>query len=93
MSCLKSQSNSIMEDTHSEASFLKEFTIPTYILEPESKTVEVHDFPTCPVLVFINSRSGGQLGGDLIVTYRELLNKNQVIVIVSVTLMFLPLRD
>ncbi|XP_044502079.1 diacylglycerol kinase 5-like [Mangifera indica] len=67
-----------MEDTHSEASFLKEFTIPTYILEPESKTVEVHDFPTCPVLVFINSRSGGQLGGDLIVTYRELLNKNQV---------------
>ncbi|GFP89541.1 diacylglycerol kinase 5 [Phtheirospermum japonicum] len=32
-----------------------------------------------PVLVFINSKSGGQLGGDLLVTYRSLLNKKQVI--------------
>ncbi|KAJ0113372.1 hypothetical protein Patl1_02147 [Pistacia atlantica] len=78
MHCLKTQLSSIMEDPHSEASFLKEFIIPTYILAPELETIEVPDVPKCPVLVYINSRSGGQLGGDLLVTYRDLLNKNQV---------------
>ncbi|KAL9273746.1 Diacylglycerol kinase 5-like protein, partial [Drosera capensis] len=34
--------------------------------------------PNSPVVVFINSKSGGQLGGELLATYRSLLNKNQV---------------
>ncbi|KAJ4729912.1 diacylglycerol kinase [Melia azedarach] len=67
-----------MEETYLQSSFLKEFRIPNYILVPESEIVTVPDVPKCPVLVFINSRSGGQLGGDLLVTYRSLLNKNQV---------------
>ncbi|KAF8409375.1 hypothetical protein HHK36_005450 [Tetracentron sinense] len=58
--------------------FLKEFYIPNYILVPESKVETVSHIPTCPVIVFINSKSGGQLGGDLLITYRGLLNKNQV---------------
>ncbi|WOL16018.1 diacylglycerol kinase 5-like [Canna indica] len=57
---------------------LKDFYIPDYILVPESIRVNVPEEPTCPVIVFVNSRSGGQLGGDLIKTYRELLNKVQV---------------
>ncbi|QHN81907.1 Diacylglycerol kinase [Arachis hypogaea] len=32
----------------------------------------------CPLIVFINSKSGGQLGGELLTTYNSLLNKNQV---------------
>lgn len=57
----------------------KEFYIPDYILFPSSKADQVSGTPTCPVLVFINSKSGGQLGGDLLITYRSLLNKNQVL--------------
>ncbi|KAK2974625.1 hypothetical protein RJ640_029737 [Escallonia rubra] len=30
-------------------------------------------------MVFINSKSGGHLGGELLMTYRSLLNKNQVV--------------
>lgn len=56
---------------------LKEFFIPDYILVPGSK-VEHVPLPPCPVIVFINSKSGGQLGGELLVTYRTVLNKNQV---------------
>lgn len=56
---------------------LKQFCIPNYILVPNSER-EFLPEPTCPILVFINSKSGGQLGGDLLVTYRSLLNKNQV---------------
>ncbi|KAK4364108.1 hypothetical protein RND71_015466 [Anisodus tanguticus] len=59
----------------------KEFYIPTYILAPDasqSEGLHLSDVPTCPVLVFINSKSGGQLGGDLLHTYRSLLNKYQV---------------
>ncbi|KAF5746007.1 Diacylglycerol kinase 5 isoform 1 [Tripterygium wilfordii] len=57
---------------------LKEFFIPTYILVPESEVVSVPDAPKCPVLVFINSKSGGQLGGELLVTYHSVLNEHQV---------------
>ncbi|KAF9601850.1 hypothetical protein IFM89_023615 [Coptis chinensis] len=58
--------------------FLKEFYIPNYILLAEPEVEQVSYVPTCPVLVFINSRSGGQLGGELLKTYRSTLNKNQV---------------
>ncbi|KAJ6853380.1 diacylglycerol kinase 5-like [Iris pallida] len=57
---------------------LKDFFIPNYILVPDSDKEGLSHVPSCPVVVFINSRSGGQLGGDLLKTYRELLNKSQV---------------
>lgn len=57
---------------------LKEFYIPKYILVPNSKAEELPRAPNCPVVVFINSKSGGQLGGDLLKTYRQLLSKAQV---------------
>ncbi|BAD53287.1 putative diacylglycerol kinase [Oryza sativa Japonica Group] len=57
---------------------LKEFYIPTYIFVPESPVEKVSQIPSCPVIVFINTKSGGQLGHDLIVTYRKLLNNSQV---------------
>ncbi|XP_050205537.1 diacylglycerol kinase 5-like [Mercurialis annua] len=63
-------------------SFLKEFRIPSVIFHPElsSENGDTASLPPpeCPILVFINSKSGGQLGGDLLVTYRSLLNENQV---------------
>ncbi|KAI3838190.1 hypothetical protein MKX03_024834 [Papaver bracteatum] len=60
--------------------FLMEFYIPDYILigEGDSETEIASHIPVCPVIVFINSRSGGQLGGDFLITYRSLLNKHQV---------------
>ncbi|KAK9156081.1 hypothetical protein Sjap_003561 [Stephania japonica] len=58
--------------------FLKDFYIPNYILVPDSEFEIVSSLPEHPVIVFINSKSGGQLGGDLLATYRDLLNKNQV---------------
>ncbi|PON81916.1 Diacylglycerol kinase [Trema orientale] len=67
-----------MADSDSKAEFLKEFLIPNYILKPEPKGQICHK-PKCPVIIFINSRSGGQLGGDLFKTYRSVLNKNQVL--------------
>jgi len=57
---------------------LWEFCIPDYILVPGSEGRSVPHVPACPVIVFINSKSGGQLGGELLVSYRKLLNKNQV---------------
>ncbi|XP_047331318.1 diacylglycerol kinase 1-like [Impatiens glandulifera] len=60
-------------------SFLKKFYIPNHILLPDSEKVTISDPPSCPVLVFINSKSGGQLGGQLLSTYRSILNKDQVI--------------
>lgn len=69
-----------MEDGNSKINPpLRDFYIPDYMLVPESKKVDILEEPTCPVVVFINSRSGGQLGGDLIKTYRELLNHAQVL--------------
>lgn len=67
-----------MGDTISDNS-LKDFYIPNYIVVPGSKVEDVSHVPACPVIVFINSKSGGQLGGELLVSYRDVLNKNQVI--------------
>lgn len=68
-----------MADYNPEFDNLKKFYIPNYILVPGSEGEYLPDVPECPVLVFINSKSGGQLGGDLLITYRSLLNKNQVV--------------
>lgn len=57
---------------------LKEFSIPDYILVPGTEIRSVSHVPACPVIVFINTKSGGQLGGELLVTYSSLLNQNQV---------------
>ncbi|PHU25152.1 Diacylglycerol kinase 5 [Capsicum chinense] len=65
--------------TDSEAdNYLKDYYIPDYLLVPEREIQDGYDVASCPVLVFINSKSGGQLGGQLLLTYRTLLNKNQV---------------
>lgn len=58
--------------------FVKQFYIPDYIFVPNSTANCLPNIPECPVLVFINSKSGGQLGGDLLITCRSVLNKNQV---------------
>ncbi|KHG13286.1 Diacylglycerol kinase zeta [Gossypium arboreum] len=68
----------LMAGSKYDADFLKEFYIPTYIFSGETNISDVPDAPKYPVLVFINSKSGGQLGGDLLVTYRTLLNERQV---------------
>nr|GLL17756.1 diacylglycerol kinase 5-like isoform X1 [Ipomoea trifida] len=57
---------------------LMDYYIPDYILLPGIEATMNHDLPACPVIVFINSRSGGQLGGELLLAYRTLLNQNQV---------------
>ncbi|XP_054816053.1 diacylglycerol kinase 5-like isoform X2 [Prosopis cineraria] len=44
----------------------------------KSHDLGINNPPTCPVLVFINSKSGGQLGGDLLKTYRTVLSEKQV---------------
>lgn len=65
----------------SDPDFMKNFQIPNYLLVSDSTVKNLGndlDAPKCPVLVFINSRSGGQLGGDLLKTYRTLLNEKQV---------------
>lgn len=61
------------------STFLKQFYIPNYILNLDSQPETLSDAPESPVVVFINSKSGGQLGGNLLVTYRSLLNENQVV--------------
>ncbi|XP_014491709.1 diacylglycerol kinase 5 [Vigna radiata var. radiata] len=60
------------------SSFISNFIIPDHILVPGSLVGNKGHEPECPVLVFINSKSGGQLGGDLLQTYRNLLNPKQV---------------
>lgn len=67
-----------MVESNPDSGFLKEFYIPAYILVPGTEVVSVPYVPQSPVLVFINSKSGGQLGGDLLLTYRSLLNEHQV---------------
>ncbi|XP_071702631.1 diacylglycerol kinase 1-like [Rutidosis leptorrhynchoides] len=62
----------------SEAENLKDFWIPDYILLRGSEGEKPSHVPASPVIVFVNSRSGGQLGGELLVSYQTLLNKNQV---------------
>lgn len=70
-----------MANSTLDHNFLKEFIIPSYILSPESDadSESIDDLSKCPVIVFINSKSGGQLGGDLLITYRTLLNEKQVL--------------
>lgn len=76
---LKDQSKSQGTVTSSfEADSLKDFWIPDYILLCDLEVKKPSDVPACPVIVFINSRSGGQLGGELLLSYQTLLNKNQV---------------
>ena len=70
-----------MGDDGNSIRTLKEFTIPDYILLPGTENRGVTHLPACPVVVFINSKSGGQLGGELLVTFSLLLNQNQVNVI------------
>lgn len=67
-----------MEKSVDRNDMLKEFYIPSYIFTQESPVERLSQIPTCPVIVFINTKSGGQLGRDLIVTYRKLLNHAQV---------------
>ncbi|XP_043807378.1 diacylglycerol kinase 5 isoform X2 [Manihot esculenta] len=76
---LVSRSHESVADDVTSESVLKDFCIPDYILVPGSEVDNESHLPSCPVIVFINSKSGGQLGGELLVTYRTLLNKNQVI--------------
>ncbi|XP_020399745.1 diacylglycerol kinase 5 [Zea mays] len=57
---------------------LEDYYIPDYILKPGAQQVLVDHATPCPIVVFINSRSRGQLGSSLIKTYRELLNEAQV---------------
>lgn len=57
---------------------MREFCIPDYILVPGSEVKSVSHVPACPVIAFINTKSGGQLGGELLVSYSTLLNRNQV---------------
>lgn len=67
-----SMSNSVSVD------FLKDFLIPSNIIVPNEVQEGVFDMPKCPVVVFINSKSGGQLGGELFATYSSVLHKHQV---------------
>nr|XP_008386087.2 diacylglycerol kinase 5-like isoform X2 [Malus domestica] len=68
----------MMGDTKTEDK-LRDFYIPNYILVSGADMPKVRIVPSCPVIVFVNAKSGGQLGGELLLTYRSLLNENQVI--------------
>lgn len=57
---------------------MADFYIPNYILVPGSEVSKTSHKPACPVIVFINSKSGAQLGAELLATYRAVLNENQV---------------
>ncbi|CAF2029113.1 unnamed protein product, partial [Brassica oleracea var. botrytis] len=73
------QSQASIEKYEALSDFFKKFYIPSYVLSPEAEAVAVPSTPPeSPILVFINSKSGGQLGGELILTYRSLLNDKQV---------------
>ncbi|CAE6172216.1 unnamed protein product [Arabidopsis arenosa] len=73
-------SETSMEKYKNLSDFLKKFYIPSYVLSPEAEPVAQTSStpPESPILVFINSKSGGQLGAELILTYRTLLNDKQV---------------
>lgn len=58
--------------------FIRKFYLPSSILEQGTEVPCWPCKPECPVVVFINSRSGGQLGGELLITYRSILNEKQV---------------
>ncbi|VVA99991.1 unnamed protein product [Arabis nemorensis] len=68
-----------MDKYNNLSDFLKNFYVPSYVLSPEAEHVVVPSGPPeSPIIVFINSKSGGQLGGELLRTYRTLLNEKQV---------------
>ncbi|KAI3712334.1 hypothetical protein L1987_70886 [Smallanthus sonchifolius] len=54
---------------------LKDFWIPNYILSSESGVKKPSHISASPMLVFVNSRSGGKLGGELLISYKTLLDK------------------
>ncbi|XP_078171231.1 diacylglycerol kinase 1-like [Carex rostrata] len=56
----------------------KQFYIPSYFLVPELRADIIPCVPTCPVIFFINTKSGGQLGAGLLLTCRQILNPLQV---------------
>lgn len=78
MSFLLSFSEEAAVGNSEAVEILKEYYIPDYILLPDSEIEQQSEVPECPLIVFINSKSGGQLGGNLLLTCRRLLNKNQV---------------
>lgn len=61
--------------------FILGMKIPEYILTESAPAPKDPNRqpPACPVLVFVNSKSGGQLGAELLKSYRVLLNQKQVI--------------
>ncbi|XP_057825899.2 diacylglycerol kinase 1 isoform X2 [Cryptomeria japonica] len=62
-----------------EAQLIEDTKIPEYYLGDFNTPVkEGIKAPKFPVLVFINSKSGGQLGVQLLTTYRGILNHSQV---------------
>lgn len=65
---------------HHSPHFILDMRIPEYLLtDPGSTSVLVDTkSPKCPVVVFINSKSGGQLGSQLLESYRVLLCCKQV---------------
>ncbi|KAH0738260.1 hypothetical protein KY290_036965 [Solanum tuberosum] len=71
----------LMTDSETEHNHIhKDFYILTYILalNASSNNLCLLDVHTCPVLVLINSKGGSQLGGELLCTFRHLLNKYKV---------------
>lgn len=54
--------------------------IPEYILDGGNPpaTGEVVTPPKNPIIVFVNSKSGGQLGPAIIKSFRDILNAKQV---------------
>ncbi|KAJ3696063.1 hypothetical protein LUZ60_001440 [Juncus effusus] len=69
-----------MAERNTEIDFLsEEFYIPSYILVPESPSEnKISSVPICPVILFINTKSGGQLGAAFLQTCRQILNPLQV---------------
>ncbi|KAH0689316.1 hypothetical protein KY289_016674 [Solanum tuberosum] len=71
----------LMADSESEHNNVhRDFYILTYILAPNASNNNLHllDVHTCPVLALNNSKGGGQFGGELLRTFRHLLNKYKV---------------
>lgn len=83
----------------SDIELKKMVMIPEYLAKDMVKAVDtqgtaypegppfgaVNEAPTCPLLVFINSKSGGRLGPELKTHFIELISPNQV----SITNMWL----